>query len=1100
MLTQSDTDVEMEHLEWRFTIYASSFTLGGSSDSKPPAWLLKKQPKLRHLSWKSYSDDQGPISCAAVALILATDGVGMTKNGGRYHIGDAGINRLKKKARALQTELKWDQYVSYLQFKDYVELYPFFRVTILSNSQINSKPYTFQGENFLGTIDPTSNLCSNPFAVYVYHDPLTNHYAAVTSPGAFYSALYGYDQRFCHVCVSVFSNQITHCCDGKIETRKASKKVETYKCRKCNEWRGKTHDCTFYDCRNCFTKEHKGVPHRCLIMVKDPYKEDKGFMTDPTLNDKERPALWVYDLESKLEYKEVSFSVLDDFEVDDDMRYKKTTKYTYCKSLGFHKADLVSATNVYTGEFKTWKGEHCLQEFCSFLLNYNMGNNIVLAHNGSGYDSALIHEAISKAAKDYRETLTVNGTKFLQIKIGAGKRNGNCTKFQDSMVHVMGSIRALIQDFAPDIQLRKGHFPHGFNTKENAGKVFNGPPALKYYDVAFGLKKESEKKELEEWIEENKDKPWDFDENYLQYNIEDVKCLAHIVKTYNDILYRDFGQCPWKKITSASYTHLISLIDVTKAMELPDFDDPARPDAIIRASKDNWVKLHYQEYAMMKAAFRGGRTEARQLSFELTDEEYARGDRIRYFDVVSLYPYVQIANEYPVGAPTIYVFNHMYSPCRKHKHSIELCTTCPESERFMYEAGDFGYDIHFEMDPWSLDRFLDPAFGGVVYATVTCPNMIHPILPLYVEQGDQENKLVFPCGTFTSAFMAPEFKLAIENGYTIERVHCVHQYKLMPSKWEVLKKLYIGKMINSEKAPPQEKWQEMIDYYEDNFEMGDMVRETLEKDQWGDNPALKQTYKILLNAMWGKHAENPIKDQMKVYDYKNENDSMKADEMFLNISQSNYDLKSVIPLSEDRFLYKYQVNGGDMQADLSKTYLPVAAYVTCYGRVKLWKMMNLYGKDLLYNDTDSVFVRTRAGEPEKFVACDYWGGWKEEGPSKKGIKKVVCFAAKCYGYKLFNGEEKVRAKGLSLKYGVSRIINFEVMEKLMNETLATGQDSAIQVPQKRFIRRIGEGIHNRNQLKIFNCSLSGFKGPVDETGYVYPPGYNGIDFTPLIKS
>lgn len=1098
LITQSDTEVELQQLEWRFTIFPNSFRAGGSSDSKPPSWLVKKQPKLKHLSWFSYSDEQGPIACAAVALLLTTDMIGTAKNGGRYHIGgEVGINRLKKRARALQTELGWDQYVSYLQFQDYVKLYPFFRVTVLSNSQINSKPYTFTGEQFLGTIDPTSSVCSNPFAVYVYHDPLTNHYASISKPAAFYSALYGYDQRFCHVCVKVFGTGVAHACDGAVETRKNHRKKEEFVCPKCNEWRGKTHDCTFYDCRNCFTREHKGSPHRCMIMVKDPYKVDKGFQTNPNEFDKDKPALWVYDLESKIEYKEVTFSVLDEFEVDGDMRYKKTEKYKYCKALGYHKADLVTASNVYTGELKTWKGDTCLQEFCSYLLNYNRGNNIVLAHNGSGYDSALVHEAISKAATDYRENLIVNGTRFLQLVIGAGRRNGSNTKFQDSMVHVMGSIRALIQEFAPDMQLRKGHFPHAFNTRENAGKVFNGPPSIKYYDVAFGAKKEKEVKELQKWIDENQNKPWDFDENYLQYNIEDVKCLAHIVKTYNDILYEKFGQCPWKKVTSASYSHLISLIDVTKDMELPDFDDPTRPSVVAEKCKDNWVKLLHQEHAMVKAAFRGGRTEARQLSFELTDEEYVRGDRIRYFDVVSLYPYVQIANDYPVGSPTIYVFDELYSPCRRHKHSISVCTICSPEHRFQYDGEDFGYDIKFEMNDWPVERFLDPTFGGVVYATVTAPNMIHPILPLYVEQEGKENKLVFPCGTFTSAFMAPEFKLALENGYVINKMHCVHQYKLAPTKWDILKKLYIGKMVNSEAAPPREEWQDMIDYYEENFEMGDEVRKSLENNEWGNNPAVKQTYKILLNSMWGKHAENPVKDQMKVYDYKNKNDQEKADELFLNVSQNNYELKTVIPLAEDRFLYRFQVNGQDMKADLSKTYLPAAAYVTCYGRIKLWKMMNLYGKDLLYNDTDSVFVRTRAGEPDKFTACEYWGGWKEEGPSKQGIKKVICFAAKCYGFKLFNGDEKIRAKGLSLKYGVSKLINFDIMEKLMNNTLATGKDSAVHVPQKRFIRRIGDGIHTRNQLKIFNCSLDGFKGPVDETGYVYPPGYTGVDFTAL---
>jgi len=834
-------------------------------------------------------------------------------------------------------------------------------------------------------------------------------------------------------------------------------------------------------------------------MVADAYEKDPGFQTDPQSNEKHKPALWVYDLESKLEYKQVGFFVLNEFKIDSSMCYEKVELYeASTNQLGYHVADLVTAHNPLTGQQVTFKGDTCLEEFCSFLLNYNKGDNIVLAHNASGYDTALIHEAISRSAKDYRQQLIVQGTKFMQLKIAAGKRDGRSTRFQDSMLHVMGSVKKLIQEYAPDSLLRKGFWPHLFNTKANAGKIYpDGPPELKYYDLAFGGKSKKDVDEHVKWLAENKGKPWDFDKEYLAYNIEDVMCLSKIVKTHNDILYEKFGHCPWKKITSASYTHLISLIEVTKMMELPPIKDPMRANAIIEASKTNWVKLHEQEYAMVKAAFRGGRTEARRLSFEITQEQYDNGDRIGFFDVVSLYPYVQISQRYPVGAPKIYVFDSEYGPCRKHKYSIKLCTECDEQFRFSpVSSKEFNYDVTWVHEQWDESRFLDEDFGGVIYATVIAPNMLHPILPLSCTEGEYEGKLIFPCGQFTSAFMAPEFKLALENGYKIVRVHCVHQYKLCDTKWSILRMLFLGKMVNGGEAPPESEWEDMINYFEEHFEMGDMVRDSLVNNEWGDRPGLCKTYKILLNSMWGKHAENPIKDSLKVYDYANPKDRTEAEEMFLNIAQSNYDLKSAIALNEDRFIYKYEINGLEMAPNLAKTYLPAAAYVTCYGRIMLWTMMQKFGKDLLYNDTDSVFAYIRGNEPPKFIPSSYWGGWKEENESIKGIRKMICFAAKCYGLKMFDGSEKVKAKGLSLTYGVSKHINFAAMEQLMNKTLATGQDTSIQVPQKRFIRQMGKGIHTRNQLKIFNCSMLGFKGKVDETGYVYPPGYTGIDFVP----
>jgi hypothetical protein len=66
-IQESNTVIGITDIEWAFVIDPNSFNVGGSSNAVPPKWVGKKTPNV---SWKSYSDKQGPISCAAVAICV----------------------------------------------------------------------------------------------------------------------------------------------------------------------------------------------------------------------------------------------------------------------------------------------------------------------------------------------------------------------------------------------------------------------------------------------------------------------------------------------------------------------------------------------------------------------------------------------------------------------------------------------------------------------------------------------------------------------------------------------------------------------------------------------------------------------------------------------------------------------------------------------------------------------------------------------------------------------------------------------------------------------------------------------------------------------
>jgi hypothetical protein len=108
----------------------------------------------------------------------------------------------------------------------------------------------------------------------------------------------------------------------------------------------------------------------------------------------------------------------------------------------------------------------------------------------------------------------------------------------------------------------------------------------------------------------------------------------------------------------------------------------------------------------------------------------------------------------------------------------------------------------------------------------------------------------------------------------------------------------------------------------------------LDFDQCSKRPALKKSSKILINSPWGKHAESVDHMQSAVF---GSTDYDKAQEFYNKIGKHQIKVKQFHNISEDRTLFKYQVqrNYKDkiVRPDLHKGYLPCAVFVPMYGQL-----------------------------------------------------------------------------------------------------------------------------------------------------------------------
>jgi hypothetical protein len=1076
---QSNMTLLIYDLEWSFTFNHNIFTRGGAYNVKPPAWM-----KQNLMSWKPWADEQGPIGCAAVCLALIINGareepLRMTFT---YTI------HLIEQARLVQTEMGWSDTTSLQDFRLFVQKYPKFRLTCLMPVERIWRDYTYVGPEY---VEPASNTlaATDPYTAYIYFDMEQAHFAHVKAAQYFIQKMRNIKRlKMCHFCVCSYYDDTGHSCDPNISavsTVRVKAKKECVRCGKFCDKKCKISQCS--SCGSMYEKmRHGGTYHRCIVMVQEV--EDKGYNKGE--NDGKLPSLWVYDLEARIVQVEIEHTY--DITGMTDGFYDTQLVHTYSNQVNAQVANLVVAKNVFTGELKQYYGDDCIKDFITFIVNHNKGHSILLAHNAKGYDNRLIFEDLTRRVGGPKVCPVMAGQKFNQITVGSK------LIFRDSMLHLLGSLNSLALDYG--CVLSKGYFPHLFNHSDNAD--YSGPiPDIKYYDLSGFAKNERDVELFNEWYEQQvEDKVvWNFKDELKKYCINDVEVLCELTKKYHDIYYEDFKHSPWKYMTSATYAHHLSLVEATKNLELDPKDDNYINRIEELAANDHWAILRPQEYLMARKSLRGGRTGIGCVFYELTQTDKDRGCRIVYQDVVSLYPYQQIAQKYPVGPPVIHVFDDSMYPCFDHTNSFEPCD-CEYRHRVVKDSRV--YDIRIENEQWTVDQILnDPLFHGFVCATMIPPNIFHPVLVHYDEQ---TQKCVATCERIEKGFFTSvEFVEALKQGYHIEKLYRFDRYKMAEPLWaEILKKLYITKMVNSRSAPEGQERDDMIKVYDERFDMGDALLKTFDPNIWEKNNARKSAAKVVLNSGWGKHAQRPVMPNQVVIDYTDKGDRERSDTMFQNISVGAIDMSSSNYLAEDKYMYVTKDIGKDVTINtLRKTYLPAACFVPAYGRMQLWGQLNKLGDRVIMYDTDSIVYKY---DPELYniPKGNIIGDWEEEGVSEIGITGFVGIGPKSYAMKLAAVDKKsgidelVKTKGISQKRATQKILNYDIMKDMVFKALDTGETSMVKVPQTLFHYKMGRGIQVMTVPKVFQFSINDQKGKLDEHGFIYPLGYSAPDYVP----
>lgn len=179
----------------------------------------------------------------------------------------------------------------------------------------------------------------------------------------------------------------------------------------------------------------------------------------------------------------------------------------------------------------------------------------------------------------------------------------------------------------------------------------------------------------------------------------------------------------------------------------------------------------------------------------------------------------------------------------------------------------------------------------------------------------------------------------------------------------------------------------MKDYISEIYE----TRKMLKADK---NPQ-ELTYKIVLNSTFGKLMENPIKRSM-IYLPKNGNyvpNQIIYGKQLLKRKSPNFDL-----VNQEAWICL------DAKTKIIVRNPIVGAYITALARTEIMNLVYKYRDDVVYGDTDSIFLTCKIPEFEN--SPNELGYWKNEYPKLDRGFTFFCFGRK--RYVCFTNEQQLR--------------------------------------------------------------------------------------------
>ncbi|KAJ1518855.1 hypothetical protein ONE63_011531 [Megalurothrips usitatus] len=410
----------------------------------------------------------------------------------------------------------------------------------------------------------------------------------------------------------------------------------------------------------------------------------------------------------------------------------------------------------------------------------------------------------------------------------------------------------------------------------------------------------------------------------------------------------------------------------------------------------------------LRDALYGGRTSALRSYVKC---DLTKGEVIKFVDVTSQYPNANLRFPYPAGHPDIFLKNDPKMPPVDQWNGVVKAKVLPPADLFL-----------------------------PVLPYRTCSKLMFPLCRTCAESQNQSG-----CDHFdpedralTGTWPAPEIKLAVEKRYKVMEVYEVYQYPEViqfdpKTREDGLFSGYVREMMALKQHASGwpaglETEDQKVQYTMDVLEKDGIL---LECDKMERNEGLRTLAKLILNSFWGKMGEKTLRALTKFV--------TTFSAWMALINDPKIEIRGILPIGEECLQVSY-VPKEDSEDSLVTSSLVHAAFTTCYGRLHLYKYLDMVGGRALYHDTDSVCYLAKPGLPDPPIGRhlgDLTDQIQDDYGAGSFCFEFVSGGAKNYSYKiavggsLDNVKVVTKVRGISINSSNDDLLTFENLRDMV---------------------------------------------------------------------
>nr|CAD2190111.1 unnamed protein product [Meloidogyne enterolobii] len=490
--------------------------------------------------------------------------------------------------------------------------------------------------------------------------------------------------------------------------------------------------------------------------------------------------------------------------------------------------------------------------------------------------------------------------------------------------------------------------------------------------------------------------------------------------------------------------------------------------------KDREMRSSFKKYLDdgpidLRACFFGGRTGPLQLFYSPKD-----GEKISYYDVTSLYPFINVSTKYPVGHPKVHILNEDVHWSKPEDNNFGLAilkvfVIPPRSIDVPVLPMKVGEDDERLLFPLCSQCAREHPEGGV-NENYSCPH------------SDQQRGWVSTCTTL-------ELNAALEEGYIVTKVFRVLEYDSSDDKLFapyisefMAAKIHSSGFDSSMKGNYEEE-ERFIKECKEKFGIN------IERSKMGPNKGRRTQAKLMLNNLWGRFSlRNFGLSQCAITD--------NPAELHKYYNDKSIEITGLDELTPDILLISY-IKKKDWIEEHNCSNVVISLWTTSAARIHLLRAMQKVvrspGCSLLYTDTDSLIF----AHPTNLCPLPlgpHLGEFTDEYPSHN-ILEYCCGGAKQYGLKLQRkgqqgAEYVLKVRGMTLNYDVlnNQGLQYNTFKEQVISYARTGELEPINILYPNFLRpSIKDGrVISQPQHKLYK--------PVVSKGIIRPSDFSILNY------